>query len=273
MARVTKKRARELRHDRFRDTTMHAADRVAHGVAGRERTILYAVLGVVAAVALVGLYSWWSGRRSAEASAALGQAIEVAQAPVVTGTPLPNQTGPTFPSERERAQRAVEEFQRVAERYGDPHRELARFFRAANLVVVDRAKGVEELQALTRSGNADVAARSKFALAQAREADGQLDDAAKLYNELLGQKGASVAPDSVRLQLASVFERQGKRDEAAELLFNVVKTSREAKAKDPKAATPTSSAVREAERRLQKLSPERYDKLPPEPTSPAEDIH
>src|ERR671929_129443 len=49
----------------------------------------------------------------------------------------------------------------------------SRFFRAANLLTVDREKGLGELQALAGSGEAEVSARAKFALAQAREADGQ----------------------------------------------------------------------------------------------------
>lgn len=263
MARVTKKRARELKHDKFRDTTLKTYDRLSHGVAGKERTVLYVVLGVLAVALLAGLYTWWSGRRAAEASTALGKAIEIAEAPVVTGTPQPNQVGPSFPSERERAQKAVEEFQKVAERYGDPYRELARYFHAVNLVTVDHNKGLEELQSLTRSGNDDVASRARFALAQAREADGQLDEAAALYNELLSKTGRGVSADTVKLQLASVYERQGKKDEAADILFNLVKGAREAKGKDGKPA-PQPAAAREADRKLQRLNPDRYAQLPAE---------
>src|SRR5260370_24953368 len=47
LAKYKKKRARELKHDRFRDTTMLIADRLAERVAGRGRQILYGLLAIV----------------------------------------------------------------------------------------------------------------------------------------------------------------------------------------------------------------------------------
>jgi predicted negative regulator of RcsB-dependent stress response len=265
VARTTKKqRAKQLKHDKFRDTTLNYADRIAHRAEGRGRTILYLLGAVVAAGILFFVYSWWSEGRSEAARLALGKAIEVADAPVVTGTPLPNQTGPTFPSERERAQKAVEEFQKVQQNHGSPYKELARYMAAVNLVTVDRPKGLAELEALTKDGNAEVAAHAKFALAQAREADGQLDAAAALYQELAQDKGKTVAENTLNLRLASVYEKQGKRDAAVELLFKMVEASRKAKDKDGKPLTETA-VTRAASERLQTLSPERYKQLPPEP--------
>ena len=109
MARTTKKqRAKQLKHDKFRDTTLNYADRVAHRFEGRGRTILYLIGAVVAAGILFFAYSWWSERRADAARLALGKAIEVSNAPVVTG-PDPNRTGPTIPSELGRAQKTGEE--------------------------------------------------------------------------------------------------------------------------------------------------------------------
>ena len=263
MARYNKKRARELRHDKFRDTTMGALDRLGDRLEGRGRTILYAVGGLVALALLAGVYSWWSARKADEARRALGRAIEIAEAPVASA-PLPNATGPTFANERERAERAADEFQKVAAKYGDPYRSLANYFRAANLVTLDRAKGLSELEAVSRGGNDEVAARARFAIAQAREADNQLDAAATIYQELARQNLTSVPADTVRLRLAAVYEKQGKKSEAAELLFQIAKAAREAKDRDGNAVQ-TSAAAREAASRLQKLDPARYEQLPPEP--------
>ena len=47
MAKYKKKRARELKHDRFRDATMLLADKLADRVAGRGRLILYGLIGLV----------------------------------------------------------------------------------------------------------------------------------------------------------------------------------------------------------------------------------
>jgi hypothetical protein len=264
VARTTKKRAQQLKHDKFRDTTFDAAGRLQHRFEGRGRTILYAIGGAVALVALLLVFNWWRERKADEASFALGKAIEIAEAPV-SATPQPNQTGPTFTNERERAQKAVEAFQKVQSDYGSPYSEIARYFAAANLLTIDRPKGLSELEALMKGGGGEVAARARFALAQAREADGQYDDAAGLYRELLNDKSGAVSPNSVKLRLATVLEKQGKKDEAVGILFDMVKAAREAKGKDDK-PLPPSTVTRAAADKLQELSPERFAQLPPEPT-------
>jgi hypothetical protein len=263
VARTTKKRAQQLKHDKFRDTTFDAADRLRHRYEGRGRTILYAIGGVVALVVLLVAFNLWRERRADQARFALGKAIEIAEAPV-SPTPQPNQTGPTFPDERARAQKAVEAFQKVQNDYGSPYKELARYFAAASLLTLDRPKGLSELEALTKGGEAEVAARARFALAQAREADAQYDAADALYRELLNDKSGAVSPNAVKLRLASVLEKQGKKDEAVGLLFEMVKAAREAKGKDGKPLQ-TSTVTRSAADKLQELSPERYAQLPPEP--------
>jgi tetratricopeptide (TPR) repeat protein len=263
VARTTKKRAKQLKHDKFRDTTMDAAGRLSHRFEGRGRTVLYAIGGAVALVALLLAFNWWREQRADAARHALGKAIEIAEAPV-SATPEPNQTGPTFKDERERAQKAVEAFQKVQSDYGSPYSEIARYFAAANLLTIDRPKGLSELEALSKNGDGEVAARAKFALAQAREADAQYDAAAALYQELLNDKNKTVSENAVKLRLASVYEKQGKKDEAVNLLFQMVEAARKAQGKDGK-PLPTSTNTRAAADKLQELSPERYAQLPPEP--------
>jgi len=148
--------------------------------------------------------------------------------------------------------------------YGSPYREIARYFAAANLLTLDRPKGLSELEALAKDGDADVAARSRFALAQAREADAQYDAAAALYQELLKDKSGSVSQNAVKLRLAAVYEKQGKKDEAVNLLFQMVEAARKAQGKDGK-PLPESTVTRTAADKLKELSPERYAQLPPEP--------
>ena len=95
MAKYKKKRARELKHDRFRDTTMLLADRMADRVAGRGRQILYVLLGlVVLAAAGYGIYRW-RHKHNEEASAAMGRAIAIARAEITT-TPPANPKDPVF---------------------------------------------------------------------------------------------------------------------------------------------------------------------------------
>jgi tetratricopeptide (TPR) repeat protein len=263
VAKYKKKRARELKHDRFRDTTMGLVDRMGNRLEGKGKTILYGLVGLVALGALLMLFNSWRARKNGEAAAALGRAIRVAEAPVTT-TPAPGSTAPTFTTERARAEKAVEEFQKVASNYGGSTGEIARYFAATNRLVLDPDKGMSELEALTKSGDQEVSTLARFALAQAKESAGKLDDAAALYGELAKQNGNIITADTANVRLAAVYEKQGKKAQAADILFNLVETARKAKGKDNK-PVPQSAAVRQAAQQLEKLDPERYAKLSPLP--------
>lgn len=265
MAKYNKKRVRELQHDRFRDTTMGLLDRLGNLLEGRGRTILYGLGGLLLAGILVIFFVKWNNRKTDEARQALGRAITISTADI-NPVAIPGSTEPTYGSELERAQRAIEEFEKVAAKYGDPYRSEARFFIASNRLTVDRAKGITELTELSNSSVPEVAALSKFALAQAKESDGKLDEAAQLYSDLAKQNSVSVTADTANLQLAKVYKKQGKRKEASDVLFNLVDASRKAKDGENK-PIPVSAAAREAATELQKLDPDRYAQLPQEASS------
>lgn len=262
MAKYKKKRVRELQHDRFRDTTMGFFDRLGELLEGKGRTILYALGGVILAGLLVMVFVRWSNKKSDEASQALGRAITISTADI-NPAPIPGSTDPTFGSEYDRAQSAIQEFEKVAAKYGDPYRAEARYFIASNRLLVDRNKALTELSELSNSSVPEVAALSKFALAQAKESDGKLDEAAQLYSDLAKQNSTSVTSETANLRLAKVYNKQGKKKEAVDVLFNLVDASRKAKGENNQPA-PVSVAAREAATELQKLDPERYAQLPPE---------
>src|SRR2546423_807213 len=202
LAKYKKKRARELKHDRFRDATMLLADRLADRVAGRGRQMLYVLLGlVVLAAAAYGIYRW-RHKHSEEAEAAMGRAIAIARAEINPSPPA-NSKDPVFSTEQDRAQRAIEEFQKIAAKYGDPYRTEARLFIARNLLITDHDKGVAELQSLS-NGSSETAVLAKFALAHAKEGDGKLDEAGALYAEIAKLNATIVTPESANLRLALV---------------------------------------------------------------------
>jgi tetratricopeptide (TPR) repeat protein len=262
LAKYKKKRARELKHDKFRDTTMLLADRLATRTAGRGRQVLYGLLAVlVVAAAVYGIYRWRQ-KRADEAEAAMGRAIAIARAEINPAPPA-NSKDPVFSTEQERAKRAIEEFQRVVAKYGDPYRSEAQLFIARNLLVTEPERGVAELTNLS-SGSGEVAVLAKFALAQKKESDGKLDEAATMYADLARQNATIVTSDSANLRLALVYDKQGKKKEAADLLFNIVSAARSAKDKDGK-SIPESAAARAAVRELLRIDPERHKQLPAPP--------
>ena len=265
MAKYKKKRARELKHDRFRDTTMLLADRLAERVAGRGLQVLYGLVALVVIAGVVYGVIRWRHRHSEEAEQAMGRAIAINGAEI-SPAPVPGSKDPVFGSQQERSQRAIEEFEKIAAKYGEPYHSEALYFIATNELVTDRAKGETDLQALSQ-GSGEIAILSKFALAQAKEADGNLDLAARLYGEIAKAGSAIVTPETANLRLASVYEKQGKKKEAADLLFNIADAARKAKDADGK-PVPESSAAREAAQKLLKIDPARHAQLTP-PPSPA----
>jgi hypothetical protein len=267
VAKYKKKRARELKHDRFRDTTMSLMDRLGDRLEGKGKAILYGLIGLIALGSILLIFNSWRNRKADEARQALGRAIEISQAPV-NPTPVAGSTEISFPNEAERAKRAIEEFRQVEAKYSGSTREIARYFAASNLLTLDRPKAINELQGLSQSGDQEVAVLAKFALAQAKEADGKDDEAAALYNELARLNSPIITAETANLRLASVYEKQGKKKEAADLLFNIVEPARKAKDKDGK-PLPQASAVSEAQKKLEKLDPARYAQLTPE-TPPAD---
>jgi hypothetical protein len=266
VAKYNKKRARELQHDKFRDAAGRIFDRVGDRLEGQGKVILYGLAGLVLLAVVVGVYLKWSHRKSEEARLALGKAIAIATAPVATASPIEGAPTPAYASEQDRAQKAIEVFQQVANKYGDPYKTEARYFIATNLLLVDRNKALTELTEVSKSSVAEPAALAKFALAQALEGDGKFPEAAKLYSELVTQSSAVVTADSANLRLAGVYEKQGKRKEAVDLLFNIVEASRTAKDSEG-LPLPASAASRDASEKLEKLDADRYAKLTPEAPS------
>lgn len=243
---------------------MLLADRLADRIAGRRQQILYGLIAVVVlAVGIYGIYRWRS-KHAEEARAAMGRAIAVNSADIAPSAP-PGSRDPVFTTAEERSQRAIQEFQKVAAKYGEPYHTEANYFIATNELETNRLEGEKKLQDLSQ-GSGDVAVLAKFALAQAKEADGNLDEAARLYSELANAKSNVVTAETANLRVAIVYSKQGKKKEAADILFNLVSAARNAKDKDGKPIT-ESSASREAAQELLKIDSARHAQLP-QPPSP-----
>ena len=234
---------------------------------GKGKTILYGIGAVVVVLILVMLFMKWNGRSSGAAQTALGKAIETSQAQISeTGTPA-GSTQKTYKSEKERAEAAIAEFQAVADKFGGSVGEKAKYFIAVNKLTTDRPAGITELEGLS-GGSSDTATLAKFALAQTRVGDNKLDEAVTLYQALASMTDAVVAKDTINFELAKIYEKQGKKQEAVDLYFNIAKAASEAKDQDGKPVRLTGTAT-SAKDKLKQLDPERAKQIvDPEPESP-----
>lgn len=249
--------------DAFQRRTEKRIEEVSRKVEGKGKTILYALAALAVLAILLGIFVSWNRRSNAAAQAALGKAIETSEAQVTTQPPLAGANAKTFTTEKARAEAAIAEFQSVADKYGSPVREKAQYFIAVNKISIDRAAAVTELENLSKTGG-EVGTLSKFALAQAKEGDGKLDEAAALYGELAALSDPIVSKDTINFSLASIYEKQGKKEDAANLYYTIAKTAYEAKDADGKEITPSQTA-RQAKEKLQSLDPTRAAEIK-EPT-------
>ena len=234
---------------------------------GKGRTILYGAAALAVAIALILVFMNWSKRSNAAAQTALGKAIETSQAQISeTGTPV-GSTQKTYKTEKERAEAAIAEFQGVAEKFGGSVAEKAKYFIAVNRLAVDRPAGITELESLSANGG-EVGNLAKFALAQTRTADNRPDDAVALYQEILNSDDAVIAKDTINFEIAKIYEKQGKMQEAADLYFNIAKAASEAKDLDGKPVRMTETAT-ESKAKLTQLDPERAKQIvEPAPEAP-----
>jgi uncharacterized coiled-coil DUF342 family protein len=108
---------------------------------------------------------------------------------------------------------------------------------------------------------------SKFALAQAFSADGKYSESEKLYSEISKLANPVVSIESIRFELAKVYEKQNKTKEAADMYFQIAKDASEAKDAENQ-PVPLSQSAAEAKEKLKELDPERAKQIK-EPESTA----
>ena len=242
-------------------------DEVGKKLEGKGKTIMYGIAALIVLVILVTLFFNWSRASSGKAQTALGKAIETSQAQISeTGTPA-GATARTFKTEKERAEAAITEFQAVIDTFGGDVGEKAKYFIAVSKLDADRTAAITDLEGMA-AGNSDVAKMAKFALAQTRVADNKLDEAVTLFQELEKMDNPIVAKDTLNFEIAKIYEKQGKKTEAADIYFNIAKAASEAKDLDGKPVTQTQTAT-DAKKKLTDLDPERAKQIvEPTPESP-----
>lgn len=245
--------------DAFQHSIGRTIEEAGKKLEGQGRNILYAF----GALAILGVVIWifyaWSSRSNAAAQTALGKAIETSQASIAEAPPA-GSTEKTFKTEKERAEAAIAQFQDVASKYGGSVGEKAKYFVAVNRLVLDRAAAIQELEGLA-GNNSPVGNLAKFALAQAKADDGRTDEAIALYKELSDLNEPLLSKETIDFELAKLYEKQGKKQEAADLLFNLVKKASEAKDLDGK-PVPLSTTAENARTKLKELDPQRAAQIP-----------
>jgi len=213
--------------DTFQTTTQTGLD-----WASKNRSA--AIAGVAAAVVLilllVGGYTLFE-HRTDQARTAFGEAMQTYQTPLVTaGQPVPPGMK-TFPDAKSRATAANAQFLAVADKYGmtEPGK-LARYFAGLTYMEAGQNGSAEDTLKKVASGwNADTAALGKLALAQLYEQTGRNGDAVSTLEDLSKGKAATVPPGLAQIQLAELYEAEGKTAEANKVYAQVKDSDKDAK--------------------------------------------
>ena len=246
--------------DTFQQTVGKEVVKVGRKFEGKGKNLLYGLAALVVLVALIGVYSLWNRRNNAAAQTALGKAIETSQAQVTDAPPTPGSTAKTFKTEKERAEAAINEFQTVADTYGGEVRDKAKYFIAVNKMTIDRPAAIAALQEL-KSGSGEVGAMSKFALAQALTEEGKLDEAAALYQELSQMANPIVAKDTIDFNLAEIYRKQNKIQEASDLYYNIAFAASQ-KTNSEGVRIPMAGTALLARKKLQEINPAKAKEVP-----------
>ena len=264
---VREEKGKVFYQDEFQTGVGKKVEEYSNQFAGKSKNILYALAAVGVLALLIGIFYAYNRRANNAAQTALGKAIDTSQTKV-SQLPVPAGSGEkVFKTEKERAEASISEFETVANTYGNPAQEKAKYFIAVNRLMIDRPKAIQELEVLSKNSG-EVGTLSKFALAQAKTDDGKLDEAAALYSELAKASNPILAKDTINFELAKIYEKQGKTAEAPDLYYNIAKPASEAKDLDDK-PVPMSQTAREAQQKLEALNPERAKEIKvPETASP-----
>ncbi len=211
---------RELKQDRVKEAITHGAEAVwSHS------QITLAVLVVI----LVGVasYSGWSiyhDRQNVHASAAFDSAMKVYTARIGNAPDPSDPAEKVFPDEAARSLAAQQQFAEVAARYaGNYYGQMARYYSALCLEDLDRQnQAIEELKRIADSGNKEIASLAQFQMAVIYERTGKADEAAKILRDLSERPTVLVPRATSLLELAGAL-RQTKPQEAASVYQQIKK--------------------------------------------------
>jgi len=213
---------RQLKQDRFAATV---AQEVAWVGEHRKQLIISAVVVAILVAASFGLW-YWNSRRDEAAGVKFGEAEKLYRAPIVAaGTPSTPEN-PVFPSAADRAKAALKLFTAVADQYGSTNSgKIARYFSGLCYRDMGDFQSAEAaLKKSSESGDNDLRALAKFALAELYAAQNRLNDAAAVYNDLAAHPATTVSRATALLQLAQMYEDHKQLAPARDAYQQVVKS-------------------------------------------------
>jgi hypothetical protein len=196
---------RQLKEDKFVDSAQSAAEWTANH---RQPVIYTSVALIVIVLAGLGIYTWRNKQNDA-ANLALGAAMRVSSATIrPAGTPATPEDKDTFASAADRGKAAEKQFKAVADQYSHTDAgHIAGYLAGVSAIEAgDKTGGEEQLKKAADSGDKNVAALAKLALANFYQANNRLADATRLYKDLADHPTDTVSKSAAQLAMAEMYE-------------------------------------------------------------------
>lgn len=190
----------------------------------RRETLAIIALVVVVGSALIGYFAWRE-RVNSRAQALLAEALTVQQARVGPPADVAGVQGPSYPTERERAQAALTKFKVAADAYPNTDAAIfARYQEAATWMTLGNPEQAATAykQVIDRAGDRIHGQMARLGLAEAQARAGQYDLAINAYKELAQRKDGQLPIDGILIQLARTYLDAGKRADAQQTFNRLV---------------------------------------------------
>jgi tetratricopeptide (TPR) repeat protein len=215
----------QLKQDRFSRTTIDVAEKTVHWSAEHKTRLIAAGAVLVVIVAAAGAIWYYLNQQNQKASIDLTQAMRTLDTPVRPPNMPAQPDVPSFASSQERAKAAQKQFQAIVDKY--PHTrgaEFARYFLGSTSVSLgDTAAAEKDYKAVVSSGNADLAALAKLALAGVYRDSGRTKDAIELYKQLAAKPTVAVGKVMAEMEMASTYEAANQPLEAKRIYEQIQK--------------------------------------------------
>lgn len=209
------KQERELlKHDRFSEEVFHGVDYARE----HRRQVLTWVGSGILLIAL-GFAGWYyRGTQQTERQAALREGLKIEEAQVGMAQ-SPNPYFLTFATQEEKDRKAQEVFNNIASKYsGTDEGAVAEYYLGVNSATSGKLGDAEtHLKKAIDAGSKEYASQAKLALATVYNTQGKTDDAEKLLRDLVASPTAMVSKEQATINLARVIAKK-KPDEARKLL-------------------------------------------------------
>lgn len=214
----------QLKHNEFKDSIASLEEYFKH----HYKEVITAAVIIVAVVGLAGGLKYYTDRQEAGANADLGEAPTTFRASV--GQPTPGQNDPegaAYPTAQDKYKKALQQFQAIPDKYKMVPRPKAVAIAqyqagVCQSLLGDHSGAIQTLTEISQSGDAEIAAMAKFALAGELASSGKTPEAVKLYQELADHPTVTVPKASALLAMADAY-RESQPAQARQIYERVQK--------------------------------------------------